>query len=238
MPKTKRDVSCTEFNSICLTHSVLMADFPSLFPGDNLELFEIDERGKTGRSLQAIINKISNKDDNTWLLELKSCEVIDNTDDVHFKREPQNFDDAVAKILGDFQEVFIGKHHDYGPDNILRNQGVSLVEGLATLIKQIEEIEDRVEALSLIRKFVDSLDDVSEETLDNSPARLLAVQTGLLLRIGDKVSRLKTLLARSAVGDDPKNESIEDTYRDFIGYGLIGVMLLQGQFELPLKDDW
>lgn len=43
---------------------------------------------------------------------------------------------------------------------------------------------------------------------------------GVAVRLQDKVSRLLNLLAS---GQEPNNESIEDTFRDIAGYGLIGL---------------
>lgn len=50
---------------------------------------------------------------------------------------------------------------------------------------------------------------------------------GVLVRLNDKVRRLKNLLQK---GESPSNESIEDTWMDVIGYGLIGLMLHRGEW--------
>lgn len=57
---------------------------------------------------------------------------------------------------------------------------------------------------------------------------------GLRVRIHDKVARLKNLLRRGGVA---KNEALSDTWMDIIGYGIIGLMLLEGTFTLPLAVD-
>lgn len=56
-------------------------------------------------------------------------------------------------------------------------------------------------------------------------------QSGLLLRLHDKVARLENLIS---TGRDAKNESLHDTYLDIVGYSVIGLMLLDGSFFLPL----
>ena len=51
---------------------------------------------------------------------------------------------------------------------------------------------------------------------------------GLSVRLYDKVERLANLLLDR--GELPKNESLEDTFKDIANYGLIGLMLL--------RDEW
>lgn len=57
---------------------------------------------------------------------------------------------------------------------------------------------------------------------------------GVLVRCSDKLERLKNLLKR---GIEPENETVIDTWRDLVGYGLIALMLRNGVFTLPLKED-
>ncbi len=56
-------------------------------------------------------------------------------------------------------------------------------------------------------------------------------QSGLLLRLHDKVARLENLVYN---GKDAKNESLHDTYLDIVGYSVIGLMLLDETFFSPL----
>lgn len=68
---------------------------------------------------------------------------------------------------------------------------------------------------------------------------------GIVIRAHDKVARIKNLRERAAkttsnvfIGPGtPLNESIEDSWRDIVGYALIGYMLESGTFELPLAAD-
>lgn len=54
---------------------------------------------------------------------------------------------------------------------------------------------------------------------------------GLLVRVHDKIARLKNLMLQSA---SPNNESISDTYTDIVGYSAIGIMWERGWFNLEL----
>lgn len=57
--------------------------------------------------------------------------------------------------------------------------------------------------------------------------------SGLLLRLHDKVARLENLLSH---GHDARNESLNDTYLDIVGYSVIGHMLIEGSFFFPMAD--
>ena len=59
-------------------------------------------------------------------------------------------------------------------------------------------------------------------------------EQGLVVRLSDKVARLKNLLWTRT--DKPKNESIEDTFVDVAGYAIIGLMLAQGTFTNNLTE--
>jgi len=55
---------------------------------------------------------------------------------------------------------------------------------------------------------------------------------GVLVRLNDKVARLKNLLTQKK---EPANEPIVDTWRDIAGYAIIALMLYYGWFELELE---
>lgn len=57
---------------------------------------------------------------------------------------------------------------------------------------------------------------------------------GLCVRLHDKLARLENLAKRAT---DAKNESVQDTVQDIVGYCAIGVMLSNGSFTLPLAQD-
>ena len=51
---------------------------------------------------------------------------------------------------------------------------------------------------------------------------------GLSVRLYDKIERLANLLMDKE--ESPQNESLEDTFKDIANYGLIGLMLLRGEW--------
>ena len=51
---------------------------------------------------------------------------------------------------------------------------------------------------------------------------------GLSVRLYDKVERLANLLMDRE--ESPKNDSLEDTFKDIANYGIIGLMLLKEQW--------
>lgn len=55
---------------------------------------------------------------------------------------------------------------------------------------------------------------------------------GLVIRMNDKVARLENLAATKRKAE---NESVLDTFYDLVGYSIIGGMLLEDVFLLPLK---
>lgn len=55
---------------------------------------------------------------------------------------------------------------------------------------------------------------------------------GLVIRMNDKVARLENL---ASTGREAQNESVMDTFSDLVGYSIIGGMLINEYFLLPLK---
>jgi hypothetical protein len=60
-------------------------------------------------------------------------------------------------------------------------------------------------------------------------------EKGLVVRLWDKVSRLKNLMWKNDY--EPKNESVLDTFIDIAGYGIIAVMLSKGNFTAELQEN-
>jgi len=58
---------------------------------------------------------------------------------------------------------------------------------------------------------------------------------GLVVRLWDKVSRLKNLIWNG--NGVAKHEPIQDTFTDIAGYAIIGLLLEKGWFTLELKGD-
>lgn len=89
----------------------------------------------------------------------------------------------------------------------------------------------REAAERIVQEMVDLL--VSKQH-DYGPGNILAFgELGVLVRVNDKVERLKNLLKSGAT---PKHESIEDSWTDLSVYGVIAKMLRRGWFTLPLED--
>lgn len=57
---------------------------------------------------------------------------------------------------------------------------------------------------------------------------------GVLVRLNDKVERLKNLTMKNK---QPNNESIDDTWIDIANYAIIALMLRHNVFTLPLKNE-
>ena len=60
------------------------------------------------------------------------------------------------------------------------------------------------------------------------------MEQGVLVRLSDKLERLINLYQNNS---SPSNESIEDSWKDIMGYGMIGLMLTRNWFTLELKGD-
>ena len=81
---------------------------------------------------------------------------------------------------------------------------------------------------------VETVETLCSEQRDYGPNNIARFgQSGLLLRLHDKVARLENLLLQ---GRQAQNESLHDTYLDIVGYSVIGVMLLDGSFFFPLAS--
>lgn len=78
---------------------------------------------------------------------------------------------------------------------------------------------------------------------DYGPNNLLEMgMPGVLVRLGDKLNRLKTLT--DFTGHVPNHEAIADTWMDVVGYGILGMLLESGELQLlvegkatPTPDD-
>jgi hypothetical protein len=67
---------------------------------------------------------------------------------------------------------------------------------------------------------------------DYGPGNIMSFgEFGVLVRVNDKIERLKNLLKE---GKTPKNESVEDSWKDIANYAIIALMLRRKYFTLPL----
>lgn len=61
---------------------------------------------------------------------------------------------------------------------------------------------------------------------------VVSPELSIAVRLNDKLARLAHLVQSGAT---PENESLKDTARDIVGYGLVLNMVLDGTFLLPLE---
>lgn len=85
-------------------------------------------------------------------------------------------------------------------------------------------------ALEIAELVISKQKDYGTGNILKSPA---GAEAGIVVRVGDKLNRLWNLLT---TGKAPKNEPIEDSWKDVAGYALVALMVRRGKFELPLKN--
>ena len=56
---------------------------------------------------------------------------------------------------------------------------------------------------------------------------------GVLVRTNDKVARLKNLFREKKA---PRNETLDDTWKDTAGYSIVALMVRKNWFTLPLEE--
>ena len=75
-------------------------------------------------------------------------------------------------------------------------------------------------AMLLLRKHMD----YGPKNISQSPGGPL---NGLRVRMWDKIARINNLIES---GDDPQNESLEDSFKDLANYSIIALMVLRGKW--------
>jgi hypothetical protein len=86
-----------------------------------------------------------------------------------------------------------------------------------TLDQAFKQVEDELMQLFL------------KKHKDYGKGNILSVkELGIALRISEKIERIKHLLAQ---GNEPANESVEETWKDIAVYAILAVLLRRGQFE-------
>ena len=74
---------------------------------------------------------------------------------------------------------------------------------------------------------------IASKQADYGPMNIWSfMHHGLVIRMNDKVARMENLAGRNR---DAMNESVRDTFSDIMGYAVVGEMLCQDTFLLPLK---
>lgn len=86
---------------------------------------------------------------------------------------------------------------------------------------------------AMMELFAEAFELWARKQRDYGPENIAqAGETGVALRLNDKVQRLRTLLTS---GMDPQNESRRDTWIDACVYGAIGLALYSGRWPAPQK---
>lgn len=114
-----------------------------------------------------------------------------------------------------------------------------------TFDEAIREISNEVADLVISKQ-----KDYGTKNILESP---IGPEQGIIIRLFDKAARIENLnektlnriklqleLAKDLktyLKDVAKNEPLEDSWKDIIGYGLIGIMLQRNVFTLPLKEN-
>jgi len=111
-----------------------------------------------------------------------------------------------------------------------------MTENNASCEKQPETFEESVDcALAEIRRTL------LKKHHDYGSRNILEFKdVGVIIRLNDKLSRMKNLYGitdNSYQRKDSVNESIEDTWKDVAGYGLIGWMLYKKIFDRPTLEE-
>lgn len=95
------------------------------------------------------------------------------------------------------------------------------------MVRTFEEILDA--------KLAECRDVMIRKERDYGPNNIAAWgELGVAVRLTDKVERLRHLLQS---GRQPSNESLRDTAIDITNYGLILLMLLDGEWGAPLAEE-
>ena len=76
---------------------------------------------------------------------------------------------------------------------------------------------------------------VAEKHKDYGPDNILVFkEQGLIVRLWDKIGRLKHLLWTNS---NPNYDSVVDSFTDIAGYGIIGLMLQKETFTNEMTQD-
>lgn len=87
----------------------------------------------------------------------------------------------------------------------------------------------RDQAEEICKLVISKQRDYGTKNILNSP---FGAEHGIIVRLHDKLARVANL---TTSGDEPANESIEDSWMDVAGYAFIALMVRKGNFELPLE---
>lgn len=154
--------------------------------------------------------------------------------------EPKTWDEAARMVLLKYDALF---HELEDKEGAILHIEI-LVHNMATEMQAMVPISEKY-FLHIARRAVGHL--MNEKTWD--PHRLGDLLcskqhdyghgninkfglNGLVVRLSDKVARLKNLESKP----NPRNEAILDTWEDIVGYCVIAEMLMDGTFQYELED--
>ena len=98
---------------------------------------------------------------------------------------------------------------------------------MSSLRNAVKRVTHKERAQPAARKRFGLLEKHKDYEVDNI---LIFKEQGLVVRMWDKVSRLKNIVWK---GQTPT--TLEDTWKDMAGYAMIGMMLQRGTFTNPLE---
>jgi hypothetical protein len=126
-------------------------------------------------------------------------------------------------------------HARSGVDSFRIKNVLTKQEEKEEVVPQIFEPETFEEAVNTIMRELAQL--MVSKQQDYGPLNIMesphGPQTGLLVRMWDKFARLRNL---AEAGKEPRNEAVEDTYKDIANYAIISLMVMRGWFVKPLRS--
>jgi len=100
----------------------------------------------------------------------------------------------------------------------------------ATIKPQSFEAACRKAALEVAELVISKQHDYGPNNILMSP---FGAEKGIVIRLYDKLARFANLLENNKT---PRNETIDDTVKDIMGYGLVTKMVRDNTFTLPMKE--
>ncbi len=129
--------------------------------------------------------------------------------------------------LGDYIKIVNGtglssdsRKQQHTGDSLASSREYKLMEGMD---KFSSNVFKQTEALSYL--LIKKQHDYGPKNIADAPGGPL---NGLRVRIFDKISRINHLID---TGANPENESLRDSFMDLANYGIIAMMVLDGEWE-------
>jgi hypothetical protein len=155
--------------------------------------------------------------------------------------------EALKGVLGEVRDVnpnypeqYIVRFEEFDAERVVHGSNLSLVDEatragddaavyMATLERESDEKYDFEKAVYDL--FQEAAELLLSKHRDYGPLNIAhspgGPVNGLRVRLHDKLARLNHLTDQAA---DPEHESLEDTWRDIVGYGAIGLLVSRGEW--------